>query len=88
MNLRGPGDVEIASYTPEQAQSWVGEWNPNVGLMNPNDLSAVMDVNFSEDPGMFEAFRLQWEGKDPNLKFDPNTNTATVSFRRRKRWVR
>lgn len=89
VNLRGPGGTEIADFKPAEAQSWVGEWNPNMQHMRSEDLAAEMTVDFSEDPGMMVEFQNSLTGDDVDKwSFNRDTNTATLQFRRRRRWCR
>jgi hypothetical protein len=49
------------------------------------DLTATFTVDFSGDPGMFEAF-MNSDAADPRYwTFDRYTSTATLRYRRKKK---
>jgi RHS repeat-associated protein len=91
MTLRGASGKEIASdnVNNTKPKGWVGAWNPNAQSPDVSNLRATMTVDFSDNPGMFDAFRnRKGQGKDP-WSYNVKNGTATLNFRRRKRgWVR
>jgi hypothetical protein len=82
------GDADIANFAPAKAQSWVGEWNPNEQDLGADDLEATMTVDFSDNPGAFKAFQSSPAGRDAHWAWNSEKSIATLSFRRRRRWVR
>jgi RHS repeat-associated protein len=82
MNLRGPGGEQIADFAPPHAQSWVGQWNPNVQNTHPDDLAATMTVDFSGNPGLLKAFQESLQG-NKNSPWSFSNGVAKLKFRRR-----
>jgi hypothetical protein len=93
MTLRGANDKKIASDNVNNTKpnGWVGAWNPNEQNPNVSELKATMTVDFSDNPGMFDAFRSRdLRGGKDIWTYNSDARTATLNLRRRRKkgWVR
>jgi hypothetical protein len=71
----------LASYRPTEPQWWITSFNPYFPAMQACDLSVSFTVDFSEKPGMYDAFRKKWGNEDDTpWTFDPENPIATLNF--------
>lgn len=89
MTLAGADNKTIVSDNLKntKAKVWTGAWNPDVQGLSAVDLRATMTVDFSDNPGMFNAFSTSGFDRDVWIP-NPARRTVTVKFRKRKRRVR
>lgn len=78
MKLRYANGEEILTH--EADTWWVTGFNSNPEHLNveEEDLRATFQVRF-DDPGMYEAFAQEWNGKQ-GWRCDPENRTASVTF--------
>jgi hypothetical protein len=76
--------AQVGSYSPEEDQWWCTTFVPTVQDPAKSDLTATFTVDFSGDPGMFDAFSKRWRDS-PLWNFDPVSRTVTISYRRKKK---
>jgi RHS repeat-associated protein len=78
----------IASFEPGGEINWTGVYASRVQGLTPDDLVATMTVDFSSNPSMRDALITSPEARKNGWSAVPNSNEATLRFRRRKRWAR
>jgi len=72
--------LDVASFAPSKAQSWVGSWRPGLNDMNMEDLKVTDTVTFTS-AAMYGAFMNSPDVKHSGWASDPTTsNTAVISY--------
>ena len=68
------------NYKPTDNKWWVTGFNPDGHNVPPSALESTVTVDFSSNPGMYEAFREKYDGDSSGWKFDARNNKATLQW--------
>jgi len=74
---------QIFEWSPDKPNWWITGFTPAYQNIHAKDLTAVYELDFSGNTGMYEVFHKSWK-KDERWAFDPKRYTATFNGRENK----